>query len=392
MSRLEVTFVISHLGAGGAQRVISLVANEWARRGKRVEVVTLTDTYADVHHLDPRVERTTIVRRRKPVESGASKYGVLPDIPARSMLSRAFAVVLRPAKKFASLAAYIAMLFRIRRKLTRDKPKVVFAFIAPTNILTILASQGLGIRIIISERNDPTRQSFGAVWDFLRRCCYRRAHLVTANSKGALLALREYVPADRLTLLPNPLQVNSHRSIDRAATSKMLAVGRLETQKGYEDLLGAFARIHENHPDWRLMIAGDGSQRNSLQRLARDLKIDSWVDWLGQVDDTSQLYERSNIYILCSRYEGTPNALLEAMSNSIPPIVMDNLEGALEFVEHDVTGLVVSAGRQDRLAEAIERLICDPRLRRLLGRAAWQRVQCCALQQIMPIWDKALLP
>ena len=167
MSRLEVTFVISHLGAGGAQRVVSLVANEWARRGKRVEVVTLTDTYADVHHLDPRVERTTIVRRRKPVESGAPTESVLTDILPRSMLSRAFAVVLRPATKLASLAVYVFMLFRIRRKLTRDKPKVVFAFIAPTNILTILASQGLGIRVIISERNDPTRQSFGAVWDEL---------------------------------------------------------------------------------------------------------------------------------------------------------------------------------------------------------------------------------
>ena len=172
----------------------------------------------------------------------------------------------------------------------------------------------------------------------------------------------------------------------------MLAVGRLEMQKGYEVLLEAFARIHENHSDWRLMIAGDGSQRDSLQRLARDLKIDSWVDWLGHVEDPSQLYENSDIYVLCSHYEGTPNALLEAMNNGVPPIVMDNLDGALVFVEHDITGLVVSAGHRGRLADAIERLIGDPKLRRRLGRAAWQRVQCCALQQIMPIWDKVLLP
>src|SRR5690606_38629302 len=130
----------------------------------------------------------------------------------------------------------------------------VSSFIASTNILTILASRFLPGRLVISERNDPRRQSFGTAWDALRKLLYRQADVVTANSISALEAMRTYVPEGKLQLAENPLP---SAVLDRDGILRekiIICVARLHPQKAHNRLLEAFARLAARFPQWRLSL------------------------------------------------------------------------------------------------------------------------------------------
>ena len=386
--KVDVVFVIGHMGPGGAQRVVSLVANEWVRQGKNVQIFTATDEYSDVHHLEPHIRKEVILRSRKKTRDKDEVTAARNSMYFKNPLHRA----LRLARELASLINYIRITFQLRRLLHRAKPRVVLAMITPTNIVTAFAAMGLGLRVILSERNDPARQSFGFFWDVLRRLVYPRIQMVTANTQEALRLLRAFVPPERLAFLPNPLIVRRSSPDHRPCQSRILTVGQLKFQKGYDVLLKGFARTRVKYTHWRLAIAGDGSEREDLERLARNLGIDGAIEWLGYVNNPTDLYRSSDIFVLASRYEGTPNALIEAMNEGLPPVITNVQNGALEYVKHEVSGLVVPVNDVEQLAAAMGRLMSDVMLRRRIGFAAWERVQSCALEKTMPVWDQVVWP
>ena len=115
----------------------------------------------------------------------------------------------------------------IRRTIQAIEPDAVLSFLTQTNIMTVLATRGLRVRTVISERNDPRLQRHRPRVEFLRRIVYRRADAVTANSKGALDALEAFVPREKLAFLPNPLdESSSSEAVDYGAPT-VVTVGRL---------------------------------------------------------------------------------------------------------------------------------------------------------------------
>ncbi|MGE0254624.1 MAG: glycosyltransferase [Alphaproteobacteria bacterium] len=356
---VDVAVVISDLGAGGAQRVATRLAGHWTGAGRRLAFVTLGAEDTDFHALPEPVQRVALG------ETGVSR-GVL-----------------------AGLAANLRRVRALRRALRALRPAVVLSLVGPTNVLAVLATRGLGCRVVVSERNDPSRQSFGRIWDALRRLAYRRAALVTANSKGALDALTEHVPATRLAYVPNPLPAP-----ERAAQGQrewiVLAVGRLHRQKAFDVLLPAFAMAARDRPAWRLVIIGDGEERKRLRDDADSLGIGHRVEWTGVVGDVGPWYRRASVFALPSRHEGMPNALLEAMAHGLPPVITDALPGPLELVRDGESGLVVRAEDVADLAAALARLMDDTALRGSLGAAAQARVAPLAGEAAYAAWDAAL--
>ena len=134
----ELTLIIGDLGDGGAQRVVTTLANYWARNGRHIAVITLADPITDYFTLDPRVDRLT---------SGG---------------------IVASQSIFAALLASFARLGSLRTKLREARSPTAMAFVGATNVLTIFAAAGLGMRVVISERNDPARQSLGPIWNGLR--------------------------------------------------------------------------------------------------------------------------------------------------------------------------------------------------------------------------------
>jgi glycosyltransferase involved in cell wall biosynthesis len=356
----DIALVISNLNSGGAQRVLTNLANNWALKGRRVCVITYNDGDEDFFALDRSVRRL-----------------VIPSLSTSPLLP-------------GSLIANMRRIVAIRTVLREVRAKVTVGFVAATNILVILASLGLGSRVVISERNDPARQFIGWPWDSLRQLLYRFADVVTANSQGALETMNSYVPKHKLLLVPNYVEPPPASVARKKMFPTILTVGRLAPQKAYDILLEAFADQSIRACEWRLAIIGDGKLRESLREQAERLGISNSVSWHGRVHDPFSYYRISDIFVLVSRYEGVPNALLEAMSCGLPIIVSDASPGPLEYIQHEITGLVVPVDNIPCLVEALETLINAPELRRRLGEAARVRVAECNPATVLSIWEGVL--
>ncbi|HIF10166.1 MAG TPA: glycosyltransferase family 4 protein [Sneathiellales bacterium] len=358
----DIAFIIADLGCGGAQRVVATLASTWARRGRRVCIITLASPDDDFFKLDPGVTRLSL--------------GGLGDTD--SVMS--------------AIGSNLLRLRQLRRAIREAEAGTVIAFLASMNILTIIATLGLGLTVAISERNDPTRQSHGRVWDLLRRLLYRHADLVTANSRGALAALGGFVPDAKLVYAPNPIQPYSATvaATARIDTLKFLIVARLNHQKAHDVLLDAFALIADKAPSWRLQVVGDGDLETALKRQAETLGISDRVDWLRIAHDPYKCYVEADCFVLPSRFEGTPNALLEAMGCGLPAIVSNASPGPLEHVKDNVNGLVVPVDNANALAAAMERLAHDLELRQRLGQAARKHIENHDPKKIIETWERFL--
>jgi glycosyltransferase involved in cell wall biosynthesis len=269
----------------------------------------------------------------------------------------------------------------------------VLSFVGSTNILTILAAQGLGLRLIVSERNDPVLQSIGKAWDALRRLLYRRADLVVANSRAAVDAMRAYVPGERLLWLPNPLRMPPSAGPEAAIALNgpfLLAVGRLSPAKGHDLLLTAFAQIHSKYPDLHLAILGDGRLREPLETQARALGIGNHVHFRGFVADPFPWYRAALALIHPARFEGLPNVVLEAMSVGLPVAVSSAQAGLRDFVRDGETGLVVAADEPAAFAAAMSTLTTDAVLRSRLAAAGREAVEPCRAEAAIRSWSEAL--
>ena len=140
------------------------------------------------------------------------------------------------------------------------------------------------------------------------------------------------------------------------------------------------------------LVSGDGPMAEELRIRVRALGLTDGVTFHGVVTDPTPLLTRCRIFVLPSRFEGTPNALLEAMGQRMACIVSDASPGPLRLIEHGVSGLVVETGSVEALAGALGELSRDEQLPRKLGDAAFERVREFRLDRVAPIWDRILFP
>ena len=167
-------------------------------------------------------------------------------------------------------------------------------------------------------------------------------------------------------------------------------MGRLTRQKGFDVLLRAFARCHPQNLQWSLIILGEGEERGRLEALAVQLGIESAVRLPGYVPDASRLLRDGDLFVLSSRYEGFPNALLEAMACGLAVISTDCPSGPGEIVRHGVDGLLIPPEDVDALSIAMRQLIATPDDRKRLGSRAVEVVERFSLTSVMRSWDELL--
>ena len=153
-----------------------------------------------------------------------------------------------------------------------------------------------------------------------------------------------------------------------------MTVAQLEPRKGQETLLEALAQLRHEGKDIELTIVGDGPARGDVERRAAELGLTDVVTFVGALgqDEVGSFYRSADVFCLPSFSEGVPTVLMEAMASGLP-VVATAIMGVPELVQ-DGCGLLVPAGRPDSLAEALERLISDPELRRVLGEAGRHKV------------------
>ena len=350
---------ISSLQGGGAERVMSELANELTRRGHPVCIVTyLADASTDFYSLDPQIERIAI-------DAGP---------PAKTSAGRFWRI--------------IRIVGALRRLLRDRRPGVALAFMESANVMLVLAALGMRLRIVVCERIDPSMNvTVPAVWKLGRRLLYRCADIVIAQTDAAAQWLRENCQV-KVTVLPNALRPLPMPCPIREHI--VLCVGRLTEQKGQDVLLRAYAEIHEVFPSWRLVLAGEGSQRETLEALAADLGLSEVAQFIGRTQQVESWYGRAAIVAQPSRFEGFPNALLEAMGMGAAVISTDCRSGPSELIKSEENGILVPVDNVAELAGALRRLMSDPHRRAMLGNAALGARQAFAAGPIYDQWARLL--
>ncbi|WP_037619539.1 glycosyltransferase [Streptomyces aureus] len=191
---------------------------------------------------------------------------------------------------------------------------------------------------------------------------------------------------DNASYMPNPLpfvpEVPSPR-IENAVVS----VGRLTDQKGIDMLLDAWSEVAPLHPDWRLRIYGSGEDEEILRKQCTALGLDDSVDWMGRTSDVPGALRGGSVFVLSSRGEGFPLALMEAMATGLPCAAFDCAPGVHEIVRDGEDGLLATLGNTGELARRLDTLMSDKALRDAMGDAARANVRRFTTDEVVRRWE-----
>jgi glycosyltransferase involved in cell wall biosynthesis len=244
------------------------------------------------------------------------------------------------------------------------------------NIFALPAAALARVPVRIGSRRGIVNPARRAGLGTLQRAAYAFAHRVVANSHAAVECLRrERVPACRIQMIANGIDCDTfdpapHRERRRVITT----VANLRPGKGHEVLLRAARRVIARVPDVRFELVGDGELRPALERLAADLEVSRHVAFLGHRHDVPTRLAHSDLFAFPSFMESSPNGVIEAMAARLP-VVATNVGGIPEMIENGRNGLLVPAGNDQALAEALLRLIDRPHEAAALADAARQTIE-----------------
>jgi glycosyltransferase involved in cell wall biosynthesis len=364
----NIILFVSSMEGGGAERVAAMLANHWAADGHAVSLVaTYSGRGTSTHDLHDGVELIFLAD--------------LVSLKQQSLRNR------------------LVRLKAMRDLIRQTQPDVVLSFLSRVNVAVLLATLGLGIRVVVSERIFPPLHPVGPITAWLRAWLYPKAATVVMQTRKGTQWLARAMPKCNGEVIYNPvLHPLPDSRAAKVATNcipqtahLILGVGRLVAQKDFDQLIKAFAETAPLYSDWHLVILGEGEEKTALQAKITELNLQDRVHLPGQAGNLAEWYERADIFAMSSRYEGFPNALLEAMSYGLPAVSTACDTGPEEIIEHGVNGLLVPLEKgYQGFSQALGDLMADARLRRTLGDTATAVIQRFALEEVSKQWDRVL--
>ncbi len=346
---MKILFVIATLDSGGAERVVTHLAN-FMSQAHEVAVATF--------------------------------WNEEPFYPLAKEVDYIRLDIMRQTRGFFQKARYFAKRVRsVRRLIKEQNPDIVISFLTETNIITTVAAKLAKKPVIISERIAHGFLQLRYL-RIARRLVYPLADALVTQTQGDR---QNYPYLRNVFVIPNPLALPHCPQTKREKI--VLGVGRLEEQKGFADLIQAF--VEAKLADWRLHIAGEGSQKDMLEKLIESLGATN-VELIGRQKDIFTWYARASIFAMTSRYEGFPNALLEAMVCGCACVSYDCPYGPAELLGGE-RGILVPLGDTKALGEALGGLAKDAKLRKALGTKAQKyAIEEFAIEKIAKKWEEAM--
>lgn len=294
----------------------------------------------------------------------------------------------------------------LRRVLRTVRPDVLFSTCSGANVPASIAHvQEPGDRaLVLSERNVVIRHPFNfqrVAMPFLKRVLYQNADFVTAVSDGVREDLEHLirVPRERAVTIGNPVvstemhrlaaQPPNHQWFESKDLKVIVNMARLVPQKGQSLLLRAFARVHDGDPSTRLVILGEGPERENLEKLVLSLGLEGAVDLLGFHKNPYRYLSRASVFVLSSWNEGLPGSLIQAMAMGTPAISTDCHAGPSEIIDQPgVNGFLFPVGDEDELVRLLRKVLSDDMLRQTVGDAGKETVRRYTLSEVLRNYEK----
>jgi len=331
----HVLFTASSLGCGGAERVLTTIANELINRYEKVTVVLISGLGDMAYSLD---ERIRIVDCSK---SDGNR-----------------------------IARAIGLYGNLRKTIKRERPDRVISFLNTVNMYTIAAMIGISIPLIVSERNDPASDPPVRMKRLMRSILYLLSNGFIFQTKRAQGYFSKSIQK-RSRIICNPVIGEIPPEFTGERKKEIVSVGRLCGQKNHRLLIKAFSEISEEFPDYILTIYGEGALRADTEGYIESLGMTGRIFLPGRSDDVLQKINSSAMFVLSSDYEGMPNALIEAMCLGLPCIATDCPCGGPEFlIQNGVNGILTAVKDESELAGNMKKLFLDPAYAQRLGNHA----------------------
>lgn len=330
----KICFISPSLSQGGLENAVVVVANEFADLGYEVSIICIYNN-------------PIFYKLRNSVN-------IISPIYSR--------------KQYLSMFYYLKSIVFVRNEVSKIKPNVIISYGDYINFISIIATRFLRIPVFISDRSSPNKKFPFAV-DFLRRRTYGQSDGIIAQTERAKIQKIKMLSGYKnIEVIPNPLRkIVNYADIEKE--NIILAVGRHYDVKGLDRLLRAYAQVKTSN--WKIVIAGSaGPQTEDLKTLAAELNLSNDVEFLGAVKEIDKIFAKSKIYVLPSRSEGFPNALIEAMAHGLPCVAFDVVAGPAEIINNGINGILIPDGDITAMAHAIKLLMENKDLRNSVGKEA----------------------
>jgi GalNAc-alpha-(1->4)-GalNAc-alpha-(1->3)-diNAcBac-PP-undecaprenol alpha-1,4-N-acetyl-D-galactosaminyltransferase len=356
---MKILFLIDSLTGGGTEKVVSMLANDIATMGVDVDVVTFSYEDTDFFFLSDKVHRHQI------------------------------GGLINSANMFSATAWNMRRVIRIRRAINKIQPTHIVTFLPHVNVLALLATIGKTYPVIVSERNLRTAVNLPWMWRWLRKRTYPRASAVTVNSSEMKVSLEEELRRP-VQMMQNPLDLPGMGSCHTKREKLLISVGRLVVQKSYDLLINSFHNSRFQQAGWHLVVVGEGEERGHLEALVKTRGLQTQVSLPGAYRGVDEWYRRASLFILTSKYEGTPNAALEAMANQTPILITETCGEMRHIIQDKVNGLITSRAEKE-VREKLDWAYDNQQLMVDIGEAGRDTVEKYGRQSVAKKWVDFLL-
>lgn len=348
---MKISFFIGKMLRGGAEKVISILANHYIEEGYEVDLVMLLGS-----------------------EINYAQFPLSPKINV---------VDLSPQNQ-GYWGNSVSWLFSIRNYVKHSKSNCIISFVGRINALVLTATIGQGVPTIVSERNDPKNDGRGKLMLYYCNFIYRRASKIIFQSKHEQNCFTSKIK-EKSIIIPNPVQVPFFNNI--TINERLISTaGRLNTQKNHTMLINAMDIIKKTIPDVRCEIYGEGPERNKLENFIKEKGLENVVLLPGNKEDVHKYIVRSKFFVMTSDFEGMSNSLLEAMMLGKVCISTD-YPGADEVICNKENGIIVSRGNAQELAKNLIYLLQNPGVCNRLSDGAKLSSEKYSYSKVLSLWD-----
>ncbi len=395
----KVLMVLPILKGGGAERVASILTNEFQKNGYDCEVL-LTSCNRDEIISRDLVKNIPVLFLQEYIKRSFVDIFYKFLRIATSVLCKPFEIAKKSVPSFFAYLSFIANYHKelnaLETVLKEREDAAVVTFLQPSIPMVLLAGRKTRNKIIISERGDPQRlmnHRYG--YNFIKKY-YERVDRVVFQTENAKDVYPKNI-ASKGVVIFNPVKGDLPERYEGERNKNITTFCRISPEKNLEMLIEAFCLIKDSFSDYKLKIIGDGVNDNEklylkkLKNLVSQLNLDSYVSFLPFSMDVHQNIYKDALYINCSNHEGMSNAMLEAMACGMPVICTDcPIGGAKAVIKNGENGLLVGVGDAKGLAEAIKKVISDKDLSEKLSENSASIKDELSLSNIARKWMELL--